>query len=675
MCFPPTVCVASLARGARAHVESFSCASAATRHRLASAAPFDRVRSAICGIGIIMAAECPDEFGCEDMLIIDDDDMAANPPAVKQEEPTTPHPRRFLARVKAEPAPEESEVGQTFAAAAASPGKLAESSISTAASGGESPHAASASVIDEAEAFGEGGGASLRCSLCLMCSTDPDIAESGALTPFKCWGGRAGAHRRVIVCDHCDTILRYHEAHGHGVGRSVPGLVNLFASNADALHKHLSKLAVLAALRTTEVARVSKVVMDKNMFFVERHADVLNSLMSKRGPAGDAMAGGASPVNDGVRGNLPTTDITALTISDFVQYFGNPLSLGEKVVPLIAGGKIELAVLTCHHHPVFDGRFRLGDAIASAAGGHTDQRLSELFEIRADDMGSSTSFLRAMVSQYVSEQAMRQHLQQGLAGPSRLGTRCVRGSERSSSPPSTTKRTSAAALFPQRQPPLAESEALSDTGADGNDSQTSAAAGQRASTTAVAKATASAASMGPAAADPAMPADDEVGDVFEMPKFVEKLRKRMLDFLSFFCTSTWTQTLRGKERAATNLSQSIDEVISKCVTACREDAAEVIREQWAPVMQSAKVLLVEAKKTSKFTKDVPEGTWQHIEKVERFFADCHRNGIVLDDASNGCTVEPLLHKMKVPNHWENKKRGNTDRVEHQPPPARTAGIA
>lgn len=104
-----------------------------------------------------------------------------------------------------------------------------------------------------------------------------------------------------------------------------------------------------------------------------------------------------------------------------------------------------------------------------------------------------------------------------------------------------------------------------------------------------------------------------------MPKPVNKIYKRLFDFLVLFTQLDWYDHLRGKDRAAKYLLRDINSLAVDCRSACREDLADDLVRTSHRLIESAKCIVNETKGPAnhdhKLNKVNENKVWSAIEEV------------------------------------------------------------
>ena len=114
----------------------------------------------------------------------------------------------------------------------------------------------------------------LKCALCLSLAHHPDLAEpdpaTGKKTPFA-------RSRSLMVCDHCEMMLRYHTT-GPELAM-VGGVVKAFAEAPPRRSSYLRRLSIYLSLKSTEAqSKVHKVTLQKMDSIVAASARILLEL-------------------------------------------------------------------------------------------------------------------------------------------------------------------------------------------------------------------------------------------------------------------------------------------------------------------------------------------------------------------------------------------------------------
>ena len=450
-----------------------------------------------------------------------------------------------------------------------------------------------------------------RCRLCGSTPNDIDLSDRRAERKVPFMRTRVSTVSQ-LDCDYCAGMMRYQMEAGKGMKEFMDSV----KGSTEAHTQYLRQLACYLALRKIESQQhVRKVKLDKLVALVgavNEIYDVLYARNYERSGPGASSESGSRPGLVGGNGHV-------LGLRDYIACHGNPLANGDVVLPATIADSCCLIVSTLRPPTQSAGRHSLRSVIEHAIAGHPSAPpvLRSLAECSVDDM-ETLRLVRHVATEFVSREQLRREIIGSLAPTSKGGSDVtpVADSARSvragfcpgsvaNDPSDRSERSNVA-----DSADVAKTLSFDDADADADaasESARSLGSASRASfsvppveSTAPAPRTARRPSGGSGGLGVARDAPREgalkwLSD-FERrgDKGLDKLAKSIFASCKLFTVLGWRRSLRGKEKAASNLVQKVAAEISACQANRREDKIPSL-EALQAVAQSCVILIHEGK--------------------------------------------------------------------------------
>lgn len=458
----------------------------------------------------------------------------------------------------------------------------------------------------------------MRCSMCLLGSSDHDLADFEGQRRVSFLSVKAGSTASEIVCDSCENFMRFHM-----MTRSKADMHRRLATpNTGTATLH--SLSWSLALRSTGMERISKQRVDFRKMLVKRQDIIFKRLLELRQ---FPLPGGEGNANIDPGSEMTTDNRRVIPLMEYIRSFGNPLINQHAVTPMMADDVVGLGVLV-PTAGMDDGRYELSAAVSEAwgvAAPPPPPSIRALKAAKVDDLRMLT-----VVKDIVVEYSIRQRLlaEAGASHAPRPASSTGSGQGTDNALRSSAGSASVGDMEvpspPQHRYKPGAGGALTMSSASATSPpkplpmQTPPAKRKRCDVEVASSSASQSASLAVAVAPRFVGRSPASG----IDRDFMKMKVRCVTFLaSIFGVVPWaTLSLRGKEKKASNVVGAIDTFVASCRKSEREDLLDELM-RWRDIMEASQTLigLGVGKKGPKCASWDPRQTHDKIEKVHRFF--------------------------------------------------------